>query len=372
MTVGRTATLAVNITFFILSWLSVGLRILVRAGMLRAFGSDDWTMLATQVFFTGYLIAQLGGVIYGTGEHLSDLIPWRAERALAFWYFCEIFYTLSTCLLKISVGLFLLRVAGQKLHIWIIRLVMLFAAVFGGAFFFVIVFQCWPISNWWDLDPSHKNCINPDIVIGLTYGISALNVVADWTLGLLPIFIVRGLQMSTRQKRLVAIILSFAAIGSTATIVRLPYIGSLSESFDGWNGDFLYNTVGVAIWTTVEVGVGITAGCLATLRPLIRMAFDRLGVGSSSNRKYRPSGGQPHSRSRMTPSHRLDEFAPGHGHTITTITGNRGETVGKTSRSRSSSQEQLASPSGKIMKQFVVEYDDDGFGEEAVTALPKR
>lgn len=133
------------------------------------------------------------------------------------------------------------------------------------------------------------------------------------------------------------------------------------------------DTVGVAIWTTVEVGIGVTAGCLATLRPLIRMAFDKLGVGSSSNRKYRPSG-QPHSRSRMTPSHRLDEFAPGHGHTITTITGNRGEPMGKTSRSRSSSQEQLASPSNKIMKQFVVEYEDDfGMGiEKGLSALEKR
>lgn len=83
MTVGRTATLAVNITFFILSWVAVGLRIIVRAGMLRAFGSDDWVMLATQILFTGYLIAQLGGVVYGTGEHLSDLVQWRAERALA-------------------------------------------------------------------------------------------------------------------------------------------------------------------------------------------------------------------------------------------------------------------------------------------------
>lgn len=83
MTVGRRATLAVNITFFILSWLAVGLRILVRAGMLRAFGWDDWTMLGTQLLFTAYLIAQLGGVVYGTGEHLQELVPWRAERALA-------------------------------------------------------------------------------------------------------------------------------------------------------------------------------------------------------------------------------------------------------------------------------------------------
>ena len=118
-------------------------------------------------------------------------------------------------------------------------MIMILAAVFGFAFLFVIIFQCWPISDWWSLDPTQKHCIKPDIVIGLTYGVSGLNVIADWTLGILPAFIVKDLQMSVRQKRLVAIILSFAAVGSTATIVRLPYVGSLAQSFDGSNGDFL-------------------------------------------------------------------------------------------------------------------------------------
>lgn len=41
--------LAVAILFFILSWLAVALRVYVRAGMLKAFGLDDWLMLLTQV-----------------------------------------------------------------------------------------------------------------------------------------------------------------------------------------------------------------------------------------------------------------------------------------------------------------------------------
>lgn len=166
-------------------------------------------------------------------QHEADTL------VLQFWYFCEIFYVLSTAALKVAIGLFLLRVASQRMHVMIIWAIMILASVFGGAFFFVIVFQCWPISDWWDLNPAHKNCINPDIIIGLTYGVSALNVIADWTLGILPIFIVKDLQMSHRQKRLVSVILAFAALGSTATIVRLPYIISLKESFLGWNGDFL-------------------------------------------------------------------------------------------------------------------------------------
>ncbi|KAF2771719.1 hypothetical protein EJ03DRAFT_289193 [Teratosphaeria nubilosa] len=396
----RKSCLGIAISFFALSWITVALRVLVRAGMLRSFGPDDWTMLATQLLFTAYLICQLGGVLYGTGEHLSDLDPTRAQKALSFWYFCEAFYVASTGMLKVSIGLFLLRVATKPLHVWLIRAIMAFSAVFGGAFvhlpkntvhrssantccqLFVVIFQCWPISDWWSLNPADKHCINPTAIIGLTYGVSALNVLADWTIGILPIFIVRDLQMSLRQRRLVSVILGFAAIGSTATIVRLPYIGSLRESFLGWNGDFLYDTSGLAIWTTIEVGVGISAGSVATLRPLIRMAFDTLGLASSSHKT--PIFGPSKSKRGMPPALPLDGRKAGHGIT-TTITSNHGHIdVGrvcwKGHRSRSSSQEQLAWPQkGDITKQVVVEFDElDDFDESPrsrghlLTALPRR
>ena len=47
--------------------------------------------------------------------------------------------------------------------------------------------------------------------------------------------------------------------------MRLFYIPTIT------NGkDFLWATTGVAVWTTVEVGIGVTAGSIATLRPLFR------------------------------------------------------------------------------------------------------
>lgn len=41
--------LAVNILFFVLSWLTVSLRVYVRAGMLKSFGIDDWLMVVSHV-----------------------------------------------------------------------------------------------------------------------------------------------------------------------------------------------------------------------------------------------------------------------------------------------------------------------------------
>jgi hypothetical protein len=69
--------------------------------------------------------------------------------------------------------------------------------------------------------------------------------------------------------------------GSTATIIRLPYTSTLKP----YKGDFLYRTTDFAIWTTVEVGVGITAGCIACLKPLVKSSFlsTRSGQRSTGN-----------------------------------------------------------------------------------------
>jgi len=64
--------------------------------------------------------------------------------------------------------------------------------------------------------------------------------------------------------------------GSTATIVRIPYIKQLAQN------DFLYSTTDVAIWSTVEPGIGITAAALATLRPLFHNFLSRSKLFGSS------------------------------------------------------------------------------------------
>jgi hypothetical protein len=74
-------------------------------------------------------------------------------------------------------------------------------------------------------------------------------------------------------------VLTFANSGSTATIIRLPYSSSLKE----YKGDFLYRTTDFAIWTTVEVGVGITAGCIATLRPLMKCSLRFFGTSGGQS-----------------------------------------------------------------------------------------
>lgn len=66
--------------------------------------------------------------------------------------------------------------------------------------------------------------------------------------------------------------------GSTATIIRIPYISQLLDT-----SDFLYSNTSLSIWSTVEAGIGITASSMACLRPLFQAFFSRSRhLGSSS------------------------------------------------------------------------------------------
>ncbi|KAF3046196.1 hypothetical protein E8E11_008106 [Didymella keratinophila] len=313
---------AVAITFLILSWLTVGLRCYVRTFLVKGFGLDDKMMVVTLFFFTAYLACQLGGAIHGSGAHRENLTDEQAQTALRFWFFCEVFYTISTSIFKIAVGLFLLRITIVPLHIWIIRFIMIVAAFVGVAYTLLVLFQCRPISFWWDLDPTHTGtCLSASLVMYFTYCVSALNSVADWTFGLLPIFVVKDLQMKRRVKVIVSGIIGLAAIGSTATIIRLPYTSTLKP----YKGDFLYRTTDFAIWTTVEVGVGITAGCIATLKPLFKAALGSTGAHSNMPWSKTPKGLSKTGGSYGT-QQALDDLRPAGERTVrtTTVTGGRG------------------------------------------------
>lgn len=57
----------------------------------------------------------------------------------------------------------------------------------------------------------------------------------------------------------------------------------LDELTDYQNSNFLFLTANVAIWSSVEQGLAITAGSLATLRPLIIKIGRKLGFASATS-----------------------------------------------------------------------------------------
>ncbi|KAF2226016.1 hypothetical protein BDZ85DRAFT_192603 [Elsinoe ampelina] len=275
--------LAVAIVMLIVTVVAMSLRVYVRLFMIKAVGADDYTMLATLLFYVAFLGCAIGGVRFGTGKQRKDLKDADAQVALKYWWLCEVFYSPATSMLKVSVGLFLSRIAVKRIQMWIIRFFMAGSILFGLLWMLITINQCRPVSFWWDLSPtSTGTCINATVFTIFAYAISVLNASADIAFAVLPMFILRQTTMSKKARYLVCVLLGVASIACVATIVRIPYLHTMNH----YKGNFLYDTTEVAILSSLEVGLGITAACAATLRPLFQGRLDSRsggggGIGSS-------------------------------------------------------------------------------------------
>ncbi|PSR79065.1 hypothetical protein BD289DRAFT_375944 [Coniella lustricola] len=286
---------AIAYTFVVISSIATCLRVYCRGWVSKAFGPDDYLAVIAQIMFIVYSSYSITGVKYGTGRHISDIPTENIPMAMQMWWTCEPTYVLANMAIKASIALFLLRLCVTKLHRAIIWTVFAVTEVYGLFFFLLFILQCRPTSHFWlryGDNPPAGTCLDATVISDSFYAYSAISCWTDWTYSILPIFLVWNLQMNRRVKWSVVGILAAGAIASSATIVRFPYLNSLTDI-----DDFLFATTDVAIWSTVETGIGITAAAVATLRPLLRTFF---GSGSSapghgtSARQWHRTGSQPH------------------------------------------------------------------------------
>ncbi|RDW77251.1 hypothetical protein BP6252_05304 [Coleophoma cylindrospora] len=280
--------------FLGLAWLVVCLRIYVKFFLTKHWGGDDYVLLMSLAFFTAYASCSLSGIEYGTGRHVNDVSPQDVPKALYYWFLCELFYTITTVLVRLSVALFLLKLCIKPAHRFIIYGTMTSIVLFSTAFFFLILFQCHPVSFFWNqYRGMHGSCIDARIVPHASIAHSAISATSDWILGLLPVNLVLHLQINNRTKFSISIILALGILAGVATLIRIPYIRVLSI-----NDDFLYKTSDVAIWSTIEAGLCIVAFAATALRPLFRTFYalphqthsdEDVTPFSCSNRSEQPS-----------------------------------------------------------------------------------
>ncbi|KAK1998064.1 hypothetical protein LX36DRAFT_634940 [Colletotrichum falcatum] len=265
---------AVGLTLVISAFIATVLRCYVRVFLVNNFGIDDWFMLGATVFFILFVSCALTGVHYGTGRHRVDLSDEDWESAMMYWWYCYLWYCLAMIASKISIGYFLLRITVRKVDMWIIYIVMMLTVCTGVVFFFVTLLQCQPISYFWNQSTQDGHCVPMDVIIALTFLYSAFSVICDFTFAILPIVLIWKLKMNRKTKLALVPIMAMACIASAAVVVRMPFVSDFK------NPDFLYATVDIALWSTTEQGLAITAGSLATLRPLFRLVGYRLGFSS--------------------------------------------------------------------------------------------
>ncbi len=106
---------------------------------------------------------------------------------------CYVTYGTSIALFRISIGLFLLRFAIERIHQWIIYITMLSTVIFWALSAVFLSLLCNPLDN-------NRHCLSAVVEIHVSYLYSAAAIVIDLVFVVFPIFLTWSLSISRRTK----------------------------------------------------------------------------------------------------------------------------------------------------------------------------
>ncbi|KAJ4250252.1 hypothetical protein NW762_012067 [Fusarium torreyae] len=259
-----------------------------------------------QVPFEISCVWAIYGAYYGLGSRddvINGNIPLtvRAGEYVAYFQIC---HALCVPLIKASIAVALMRITGAKRYRFPLYFVILASVVLCFAGWISLVTLCKPVAALWN--PQLGKCGDYAVITKISYVVSIVTIITDWTCAIIPFFVLRHLQMSWRVKGLLMGVLGMGIFASVAAIVRYPWLKYYNAPRDQ-----LWYTSHIILWCVIESGLGLLAGSLPPLHKL------RTILGRRNNTVADQSG---HSHSRDESSAgavRLDRLSKGGRHSNT-------------------------------------------------------
>ena len=187
--------------------------------------------------------------------------------------YTNIVYTLAMIIVKISIGIFFLKLFSTtsfKWQRWTISGLMIASTIIGLAYLIMTFATCAIMVQSQKTTAMHTGtdwCPIQDTFVSISITYSVFNIVTDfvWT-GLAIVALVRA-KMSTSTKVSASFLLILGSIGCIASIMRVVAQAPVT--------DIRLAGVVLAQWSNIEAGMCIIAGSLMTLRPLVQPAIEK-------------------------------------------------------------------------------------------------
>ncbi|KAM0816739.1 hypothetical protein AB5N19_02541 [Seiridium cardinale] len=279
------AIVGITVALWPLAFIVVTLRVWVRAWYMRsikAWGFDDSLSVIGFFLYTAAAVFALIDVHFGMGiteatiradERIElDALVVRAMEYFTYW---EVLVLISTCVIKAAISMALMRITSERkfrIPLWMVTTSSGFVGF--GALLSVLV-SCRPIQAAWNAHLGQ--CLPSSLVENLSYALSAIAIPTDFICAIIPYFVVRDLQMSYRTKRALVVVMGLGIVAGVGTVARVPYFKTYTEK-----DDKLYRISNLMIWTMLENGLGIIAGCLPPLGKLYGIIMSGSGYTDRS------------------------------------------------------------------------------------------
>ncbi|ESZ93820.1 hypothetical protein SBOR_5815 [Sclerotinia borealis F-4128] len=264
-----------TIMLLALCWMTFSLRAAVRIWR-KIWGLDDTVMAIGLLLYTVTSCLCIVCSFYGSGQKAAMISAYDIARGTKLFFIAEFFYASSAITIKCSIAVTLLRIADtRRRYVYTVWGIMIITSVSALIFMIGIANICHPINTLWGESEGTCNLqLNSDVSLFF----SAVEIATDWALAILPAILLWNIQMKTRVKVSVACILGLAAFASCATIVRLRYLSAYSDPTE-----FMFGTGKIGLWSIIEDAMGIFAGSLPALRPLLSLPFLNMSSTGDSN-----------------------------------------------------------------------------------------
>lgn len=193
----------------------------------------------------------------------------------------QFIYVLDGAIIKSSIIWTLLRLAKDlnKIYTKILWGLFGFSWIVWQISWPVAIFQCKPVAAAWG-EPG--DCTSGQtVILRVSYFVSASNIFTDISTALVPMFLLRRLQMPKRTKLMTMGVLSLGVFASVATTIRITYTWAYTAPTDRFcelnhlltknQSNNTSDTIGkIVLLTVLECDLGIIAGSMPMLRRLIR------------------------------------------------------------------------------------------------------
>ncbi|UQC82683.1 CFEM domain-containing protein [Colletotrichum lupini] len=284
--------------------LVVGLRVYSRVST-KQFGWDDGLICFAMADSIAETAASYMGMRLGfIGIHVSD-IPLEADSRLgSLWnYIIQLLYNPILAIVKTSVLMFLLRLSGQKRSVrYAIHALNVFNIALGIAIFTTIIFQCQPISYFWEKagrnPPTEGKCID---MAAFYVSTASLTIFTDVLALALPFWIFLGLKMPLRVKMALLAVFGLGAVVTAVSVLRLAWLIEISYHINQQDPTYDIRFT----YSAVETNLAIITASAPALRGLFLRWFPKFfaSLKSSSNGRYGGGyvrSGDPTKKSRNT------------------------------------------------------------------------
>ncbi|KAF2729870.1 hypothetical protein EJ04DRAFT_580293 [Polyplosphaeria fusca] len=274
---GPTVVVVVSV-FSAIAFIFVCLRFYARLKVIRNVGLEDYFIAISLAHSLAMAAVQIEGVKWGTGRHTMFLSLNDIQIGLKYFYWSVLAYCNTLTFTKLSILVQYRRIFTVKYMRLPIYIVMGIIVATGTEVLFSAIFSCVPVDAFWNLSkrPTAR-CINTNAFV---YTNSALNIVTDVMIASLPIRAIWQLQVVTRQKIALLLILCLGWFVCIISMIRLHSLVEMTNHPE----DNSYHSAASVYWSAVEVNLGIVCASAPALKPLVVKVIPRFSSRDGSNK----------------------------------------------------------------------------------------